>query len=137
MSKIEMRYFVVNPIKDNPRGYASRKAVLAYADAIYGWDEELAGELRSWIDSIKRKFHENSENESKETSSIKEQYQKDIGDLTQALLDIQHILKCAPQTTWCDCVLDICREALAGSLHENCNGAPDGGHTAECKAKKI
>ena len=55
---------------------------------------------------------------SKETDNLKEQYQKDIGDLTQALLDIQHILRCAPQTTWVDCVLDICREALTGQSHE-------------------
>ena len=54
--KMFHKYFVVNPHPDSHEGYASRKAVLAYSEAIYGWDEELACDLRSWIDWIEREI---------------------------------------------------------------------------------
>ena len=49
-----MKYFTLTPHKDDPYGHASRKALLAYADAIYGCNEQLATDLRSWVDSIDR-----------------------------------------------------------------------------------
>ena len=60
MSQMYSKYLVLNPNKDDIKGHASRLAVLAYADAVYKEDSALAFELRSWIDSIKRKLLEQS-----------------------------------------------------------------------------
>lgn len=37
------------------------------------------------------------------------------GDLAQALINIQNLLKNAPQSAWVSSVLDICRDTLAGN----------------------
>ena len=51
-----------------------------------------------------------------ETDNLREEFAKEIGDLAQGLINIQNLLKHAPQSAWVDSVLDICRETLAGSL---------------------
>lgn len=43
-----LKYFVLNPTKDGPYGQASRKALLAYAEAIDQENPVLAHELVSW-----------------------------------------------------------------------------------------
>ena len=43
-----LKYFVLNPTKNTPYGAASRKALVAYAEAIDGENPHLAFELRSW-----------------------------------------------------------------------------------------
>ena len=61
-----LKYFVVEPHKDDPCGHASRKAVLAYSEAIYGWNQNLACDLKSWIDAIERDIVKRDERESLE-----------------------------------------------------------------------
>lgn len=50
MSKggLQLKYFCLTPTKENAYGAASRKAMLAYADAIHDENLELAWELRRW-----------------------------------------------------------------------------------------
>jgi len=43
-----LKYFVLSPTKNTPYGAASRKALLAYAEAIDGENPKLAFELQSW-----------------------------------------------------------------------------------------
>lgn len=43
-----LKYFVLNPTKNTPYGEASRKALVAYAEAIDRENPKLAFELQSW-----------------------------------------------------------------------------------------
>ncbi len=43
-----LKYFVLNPNKNTPYGAASRKALVAYAEAIDEENPKLAFELQSW-----------------------------------------------------------------------------------------
>lgn len=43
-----LKYFVASPTKDDPYGEASRKAMLAYANAIEAENPTLAYELKQW-----------------------------------------------------------------------------------------
>lgn len=43
-----MKYFVLNPTKNDVYGDASRYALEAYAYAIQGHNSQLAEELREW-----------------------------------------------------------------------------------------
>lgn len=51
--KLELKYFVLTPTKDNAFGEASRKAIKTFADAIQAYDEntymDFAYELRQWM----------------------------------------------------------------------------------------
>lgn len=47
-----MKYFVLNPMKRNPYGAASRKGIRAYAEAIKKENPELHGDLISWLRRI-------------------------------------------------------------------------------------
>ena len=46
---LEMKYFVLNPTKENAYGHASQIAILSYAEAIESSNPLLAKELRTWI----------------------------------------------------------------------------------------
>jgi len=48
MEGLKLKYFVLNPTKEDDYGIASRKAILAYADAIQQTNSELAFDLRKW-----------------------------------------------------------------------------------------
>ena len=55
---LELKYFVLNPGKNNEYGEASCKALEAYAKAIHSYDPELAKDLRHWATSYKQKIQE-------------------------------------------------------------------------------
>lgn len=48
MNGLKMKYFVLNPTKDDNYGHASREALRAYAKAIDGENHELAEDLWKW-----------------------------------------------------------------------------------------
>jgi hypothetical protein len=48
MEGLKLKYFVLNPTKDDVYGKASRAALMAYATAIEGTNRELAYDLRLW-----------------------------------------------------------------------------------------
>jgi hypothetical protein len=48
MDGLKMKYFILNPSKDDSYGNASRMAMHAYADAIEAANPQLAKELREW-----------------------------------------------------------------------------------------
>jgi len=50
-----MKYFVLNPNKKDIYGVASRKAMMAYADAIVDKNRDFAEEIRNWVISIQVK----------------------------------------------------------------------------------
>lgn len=52
MQGLEMKYFVLNPTKDNSFGWASRRAIDTYAMAIRETNEKLSNDLMSWIKNI-------------------------------------------------------------------------------------
>jgi len=52
---LTMKYFVLNPNKDDVYGYASRAAIRAYADIVRGGNEPMASELLCWIRDIEKK----------------------------------------------------------------------------------
>ena len=56
MTGLEMRYFVLNPLKHNDYGTASRKAIRAYAQQIETVNPQLATELNNWVDNIQTKL---------------------------------------------------------------------------------
>jgi hypothetical protein len=47
-----MKYFVLNPHKDDPYGVASRAAILTYADCICDANPTLAKHLNDWMNHI-------------------------------------------------------------------------------------
>lgn len=47
-----MKYFVLNPTKNDAYGKASRKAMKAYAVSIFDENEGLAKDLVQWIESL-------------------------------------------------------------------------------------
>lgn len=47
-----LKYFVLNPNKDNRHGKASRKAILEYARIIKSENSKLADDLEKWIVNI-------------------------------------------------------------------------------------
>lgn len=51
MTGLKMKYFVLKPRgpRDDPYAVASRKALAAYALAIYPENRELADELNTWM----------------------------------------------------------------------------------------
>ena len=52
MERLEMKYFVLNPHKDNLFGVASRKAILRYAEIIQHVHPKFATDLRKWIEEV-------------------------------------------------------------------------------------
>lgn len=46
---LQMKYFVLNPVKDNAYGEASRAAMLAYSAAITAENPTLAKDLFDWV----------------------------------------------------------------------------------------
>ncbi len=52
MTGLQMKYFVLNPNKENPYGRASRIAILAYARSIRKENRGLAKDLEKWIATI-------------------------------------------------------------------------------------
>ena len=52
MSGLEMKYFVLNPNKDDEFGAASRIAILAYATQIRDTNKRLADDLEEWIGDL-------------------------------------------------------------------------------------
>lgn len=50
---LQMKYFVLNPAKDDAYGEASRKAMLAYSAAIMQENPELATGLFDWVRKIR------------------------------------------------------------------------------------
>ncbi len=49
---LTMKYFVLNPHKNNAHGEASRTAIYEYANSIQKENPNLASDLRAWITSI-------------------------------------------------------------------------------------
>ena len=49
---LQMKYFVLNPHKDNAYGRASRRALFAYAQEIAPENAEMASDLFHWLDDI-------------------------------------------------------------------------------------
>jgi len=45
-----MKYFVLNPSKNDAYGYASRQAMRTYANIIRAENQELSDDLIKWID---------------------------------------------------------------------------------------
>jgi len=58
MTGLQLKYFVLNPTKDDAYGEASRKALLAYADAIQDENHELAYDVRHWVLSCRHQIRE-------------------------------------------------------------------------------
>ena len=54
MAGLSMKYFVLNPSKEGPYGYAATFAIFRYADAIQGENPQLASDLRGWMDDLER-----------------------------------------------------------------------------------
>lgn len=53
MSKgLQMKYFVLNPSKQDAYGKASRSAMLLYAISIEEENKELASDLRQWVHNL-------------------------------------------------------------------------------------
>ncbi len=52
MTGLEMKYFVLNPNKDDPYAVASRAAIATYADSIQGHNQQLALDLKNWMRSL-------------------------------------------------------------------------------------
>lgn len=48
MDGLKMKYFVLNPTKDDAYGHASRQAMRAYAKCIMPENEKLAEDLFQW-----------------------------------------------------------------------------------------
>lgn len=51
-----MKYFVLNPNKDDYYGEASRQAILTYAGVINHTNPVLARELRAWVEEIRKRI---------------------------------------------------------------------------------
>ena len=51
-----MKYFVLNPNKDDDYGRASRGAMLSYASAIYLENPTLAHDLVEWVKEVRLKL---------------------------------------------------------------------------------
>lgn len=49
MDGLQMKYFVLKPRGSDPYAYASRAALVAYAEAIRSENSELARDLREWV----------------------------------------------------------------------------------------
>ncbi len=47
-----MKYFVLNPTKSGPYGFASRVALRAYAAGIQPDNQTLAYDIEEWLDTI-------------------------------------------------------------------------------------
>jgi len=52
MNGLMMKYFVLNPTKNDAYGKASRSAIFAYSVVIADKNPELAKDLRDWIARI-------------------------------------------------------------------------------------
>ena len=49
MSGLTMKYFVLNPTKQDAYGMVSREALEAYANSIRSINSELAEDIRLWL----------------------------------------------------------------------------------------
>jgi len=49
-----LKYFILNPTKDDPYGEASRKALKAYANAIRDENPDLFYDLFNWEETCRR-----------------------------------------------------------------------------------
>ncbi len=49
---LKMKYFVLNPNKDDDYGYASRKAIKRYAEIILDTNPDLSMDLLEWLKDI-------------------------------------------------------------------------------------
>lgn len=56
MNGLQMKYFVLNPNKNDAYGVASRKALLAYAEAIEETNHDLFLDLTKWFVDIENKI---------------------------------------------------------------------------------
>ena len=52
MAGLVMKYFVLNPTKNDAYGRASNQAIRAYAKAIAPTNPEFANDLMNWMDKI-------------------------------------------------------------------------------------
>jgi hypothetical protein len=55
---LKLKYFVLNPNKDDNYGMASREAIRAYAHMIDKTNPELANDLWLWLDDIDMEIKE-------------------------------------------------------------------------------
>jgi len=53
---LTMKYFVLNPNKNDRYGLASREAILAYARSIQVGNPILAYDLREWVKEVRLKI---------------------------------------------------------------------------------
>ena len=49
---LQMKYFVLSPMKDDMYGAASRNAIRTYADGIRPENPELAVALLAWVNGV-------------------------------------------------------------------------------------
>jgi len=56
MEGLKMKYFVLNPFKNNAYGRASRIALIVYAKSIRQENKELAKDLTKWVEEIRGSF---------------------------------------------------------------------------------
>jgi len=52
MDGLQLKYFVLNPTKDDEYGEASKLAILSYADSIKIINPDLARDLSSWVNKL-------------------------------------------------------------------------------------
>lgn len=58
MSGLVMKYFVLNPNKNDVFGVAARAALKTYANTICKEDPELTKDLLHWVYKIERRLNE-------------------------------------------------------------------------------
>ena len=56
MQGLVMKYFVLNPLKDNAYGVASRQALISYSCAIEMENKQLAKDIREWVCAIQKEL---------------------------------------------------------------------------------
>jgi len=54
MKGLQLKYFVLNPTKDDEYGEASRLAILAYANHIKTTNPDLARDLFIWVNKLNK-----------------------------------------------------------------------------------
>ena len=52
MTGLQLKYFVLSPLKSGPYGFAAREAMMAFAWAIEDEEPDLAKEVRDWVRDI-------------------------------------------------------------------------------------
>jgi|GEM_PF-1280886 hypothetical protein len=62
MDGLKMKYFVLNPTKDDSYGHASRQAMRTYAKEIWAENPELSNDLFRWASDAETEKTDNKKN---------------------------------------------------------------------------